>query len=280
MMRLPPRRILVAADFSRSSLPAVAAARLLAGHFHAPLEAVYCEAPIASELYDGPLPEDPELLRRTAQRLGQTVTKELLLHAVHGEPAPSIARVARARKADLIVVGTHGRRGVMRAVLGSVAEDLVHQAPAPVLVVRRRMRLPERILAPLGADAEAAQGLLAAALLARSLRARLDVVHAAPSGGGGDAERLMAARLNALPAALRRAARVTGQIVSGKPLEAILKAARGRDLLVLLARPKSLLGDLVLGTTAERVVRYCPIPVLALSPRKRSLKGGGGDGRT
>ncbi len=278
MMRLPPRRILVAADFSRSSLPAVAAARLLAGHFHAPLEAVYCEAPVASELYDGPLPEDPEILRRTALRLGQTVTKELLLHAVHGEPAPSIARVARARKADLIVVGTHGRRGVMRAVLGSVAEDLVRQAPAPVLVVRRRMRLPERILAPLGADAEAAQGLMAAALLARSLRARLDVVHAAPSGG--DAERLMSARLNALPAALRRDARVTGQIVSGKPVEAILKATRGRDLLVLLTRPKSLLGDLVLGTTAERVVRYCPIPVLALSPRRRPVKGGGGDGRT
>ena len=54
-----------------------------------------------------------------------------------GPIAATILERARAARADLIVVGTHGRTGLRRAVLGSVAERLVRTAPVPVLVVRR-----------------------------------------------------------------------------------------------------------------------------------------------
>ena len=47
-----------------------------------------------------------------------------------------VARAAAECEADLIVMGTHGRRGVRRALLGSVAESLVRTADRPVLVVR------------------------------------------------------------------------------------------------------------------------------------------------
>ncbi|MEI7705698.1 MAG: universal stress protein [Deltaproteobacteria bacterium] len=54
----------------------------------------------------------------------------------HGPAAPAIARVAAERGIDLLVTGTHGRRGLRHLVLGSVAERLAHLAPCSVLVVR------------------------------------------------------------------------------------------------------------------------------------------------
>jgi nucleotide-binding universal stress UspA family protein len=53
-----------------------------------------------------------------------------------GVPFLEIARVARDRKADLIVMGTHGRTGLVHALMGSVAERVVRIAPCPVLTVR------------------------------------------------------------------------------------------------------------------------------------------------
>jgi nucleotide-binding universal stress UspA family protein len=53
-----------------------------------------------------------------------------------GEPAAEILEVARARGADLIVMGTHGRTGLEHALMGSIAERVVRRAHCPVLTVR------------------------------------------------------------------------------------------------------------------------------------------------
>ena len=66
-------------------------------------------------------------------RAGETVT------AVVGRPAAAVLAEARAWGADLIVLGTHGRRGMAHLVFGSVAEDVVCTAPIPVLTVREVM---------------------------------------------------------------------------------------------------------------------------------------------
>ena len=55
-----------------------------------------------------------------------------------GRPAAEIAALARRCDADLIVMGTHGRKGVSHAILGSVAEKVLRTAPCPVLTVRMR----------------------------------------------------------------------------------------------------------------------------------------------
>jgi len=55
-----------------------------------------------------------------------------------GPPGPEIVNAAREWPADLIVIGSHGRRGLTRAVLGSVAEAVMRNAPCPVLVVRAK----------------------------------------------------------------------------------------------------------------------------------------------
>lgn len=60
-----------------------------------------------------------------------------------GVPFLEIARVARDRKADLVVMGTHGRTGLVHALMGSVAERVVRIAPCPVLTVRHAAMLVE-----------------------------------------------------------------------------------------------------------------------------------------
>ena len=59
-------------------------------------------------------------------------------HVVIGRPADEIVRFARDKDVDLIVVGTHGRTGIRRVLMGSVAEHVVREAPCPVLSIRMR----------------------------------------------------------------------------------------------------------------------------------------------
>jgi len=61
----------------------------------------------------------------------------VLLETLTGPAAEPIVRQARKWHADLIVIGTHGRRGLKRLVMGSDAEQIVRNAPAPVMLVRR-----------------------------------------------------------------------------------------------------------------------------------------------
>ena len=73
-------------------------------------------------------------LRARVEAPGLKISSE----AVQGAPATEICRVAKEGGHDLIVIGTHGRTGVARFLLGSVAERVVREAPCPVLVARPR----------------------------------------------------------------------------------------------------------------------------------------------
>jgi nucleotide-binding universal stress UspA family protein len=61
---------------------------------------------------------------------------------IGGNPGEALITAAQQRSADLIVVGSHGRHGLQRLFLGSVAEHVVRNAPMPVLVVRTRESVP------------------------------------------------------------------------------------------------------------------------------------------
>jgi universal stress protein A len=58
-----------------------------------------------------------------------------------GDPASEIVRIAEEEKADMIVLGTHGRTGMSRLLMGSVAEAVVRRSPSPVLVYRETAKL-------------------------------------------------------------------------------------------------------------------------------------------
>jgi nucleotide-binding universal stress UspA family protein len=82
-------------------------------------------------------PIDWEGLRDKLHRLRPGDTKVPVEYRVaEGDTATEILRLADEVKADLIVMGTHGRRGVGRLLMGSVAEEVVRKAPCPVLTVK------------------------------------------------------------------------------------------------------------------------------------------------
>lgn len=75
-----------------------------------------------------------EYLEKVAKRLN-TPTRRVTAQVEPGSVVETILEVARERQIDLIVMATHGRTGITRAILGSVAADVLPKAPCPVLVV-------------------------------------------------------------------------------------------------------------------------------------------------
>jgi len=144
------RRILFATDFSNASAKAFATAMTLARANRATmtiLHVVVPFTPVVSEQYVGGevLEEINVHTRRwSGQRIAKLTAKAkdrgvrgvgLLLE---GDPAREIVRAARAKRADLIVVGTHGRTGLHKFFVGSIAGRVVATAPCPVVTVRGR----------------------------------------------------------------------------------------------------------------------------------------------
>lgn len=80
--------------------------------------------------------EAMDLIARCCDGLPQKRVPLKFIHA--GKPAAEIVRTAKEWPADVIVLGSHGRSGIERALLGSVAEAVMRHAPCPVLVVRAR----------------------------------------------------------------------------------------------------------------------------------------------
>lgn len=77
-----------------------------------------------------------DVFRSAQENRGRRLFERAVTHVRIEGPAEEIAQLASDLEADLVVVGTHGRRGLRRLLLGSVAEAVVRLAPAPVLVVR------------------------------------------------------------------------------------------------------------------------------------------------
>jgi nucleotide-binding universal stress UspA family protein len=140
-----PRNILVPTDFSGPSERALDYAIDLAAKLDATIHVVnvvgwqLLGAAHGLVLSAGPIDELLVGCQRTLDalvksRFGKVAFGPTLLKT--GDPRDLIDEAARDVKADLIVMSTHGRRGVSRLLLGSVAESVVRTAPCPVLLVR------------------------------------------------------------------------------------------------------------------------------------------------
>lgn len=141
------KRILVPLDFSPSANQAVQFAIDLARRYEAALDLVYVYQSVAYALPEGYVLITPDQLaevlrtfeqqlaaaKEEAQKAGVAKVETALLQ---GYPINEILHRAEERKADLIVMGTHGRSGIKRLVLGSVAENVLRGSSCPVLVVR------------------------------------------------------------------------------------------------------------------------------------------------
>lgn len=141
------RRILHPSDFSRASGPAFKQAVELAKSDRAELMLVHVLSPIAPIAGEGYVsPKMYEDIAASSRAWAQKQLDKLLAKAktsgvrakgyvLEGVAHDQIARIARSRHADLIVMGTHGRSGLAKLFLGSVAGRVVAAAPCPVLTV-------------------------------------------------------------------------------------------------------------------------------------------------
>lgn len=140
---LPIHTILFPTDFSESSTQALHVAQALARDYDARLIALHA-VPLPTVVYsDGVIPPDlgihDEAARAELDRLDLPAGSERRF--VEGDPIDVILNTARDAHVDLIVMGTHGRTGLSRLLMGSVAEHVLRKAPCPVLTVR--MPFPE-----------------------------------------------------------------------------------------------------------------------------------------
>jgi nucleotide-binding universal stress UspA family protein len=140
---VPFRTILCPTDFSdcageafrlACSLAEVHGARLVVAHV---IDVLHGEEGSGGVMVQVRLPDYPRRMREALERQVPTNPDLPVEHVLaEGRPADEILRLAKATRCDLLVMGTHGRTGLRRMLLGSVAEQVLRRAPCPVLTVR------------------------------------------------------------------------------------------------------------------------------------------------
>jgi nucleotide-binding universal stress UspA family protein len=301
------RNVLVAIDFSAPSLEAIEAALPLIKHFGANLGLVHVFEPDypASSMVAIPLVV-PELevgkgvrrqLRDVAANYSVPLRRENI-HAIKGRPFEEICRLAQEINIDLIVIATRGNTGLRHLVLGSTAERVVRYSPCPVLVVRgsdskkkpaRQLATFRKILVPVDFSDCSTKGLDYAKALAREFKAKLILLHSIALQYYVASDEY--ARYD-LPLLLEQTEKVAKQQMrdlvqqtnwNGIELETSIQIGhagqqicaeasdRKADLIAISTHGRTGFEHVLLGSTAEYVVRHAPCPVLVVPSRERAL---------
>ncbi|MFK7929051.1 MAG: universal stress protein [Myxococcota bacterium] len=141
-MNIPASCVLVPTDFSELSLQALETALALVGGDQSRVHVASVLVPIippSPGIVWGTI-DDQDRLLRVREALDETLEHkgygDCVAHVVIGQPANAIADLAGEVGADMVIVTSHGRTGLIRAALGSVAERVVRLAPCPVLVLK------------------------------------------------------------------------------------------------------------------------------------------------
>lgn len=207
---------------------------------------------------------------------------------VEGDPVDGILN--EAGRADLLVLGTHGRRGFERLMLGSVAERVLRKSPCPVLTVPRRAPGSppgdspafKHIVCPIDFSDESQRALDFALSLAKEADSALSLLHVVevlpeiepPDHAGFDVKaygeilrRIARDRLKALiPKGAREWCRPEAVVASGKAYRGIVKVAEERraDLIVIGVTGRGQVNRMLFGSTTAQVVREATCPVLTI----------------
>lgn len=308
------RTILVPVDFSEASHPAVRRARALARSTGASLRLLHVSPPPGDEV-DPRLAEQltDELRRGAKLRLADLAADfddgrvPLSTAFEEADPSRAIRDAAGADDVSLIVMGSHGRRGIDRLLLGSVAARTVQRAPKPVLVVRGEHSaddeagpLMRSILLATDFSEKAAAVEPEIAEWALRLGAEVEVLHViretsvllAPYAvtGSSDFEGEMfeaaESRMEGVLRRLReRGIHAKAKIVYGVPAEEILRRAEATnvDLVAVGTRGYSGFQRFLLGSVAQRVLSQAHCDVLVDAGGERptestspELSGGSG----
>jgi nucleotide-binding universal stress UspA family protein len=302
------RRILCPIDFSDYSRHALDYALAIARWYESTITVmhVFSAVPVAAYAPGAPGFEsivltgaDRDQLLVGMKRFIETESTEgIPIEAIirEGSAAGEILRQAADLKADLLIMGTHGRSGFERLLLGSITEKVLRKATCPVLTVPRRHPdavpatpvLFKRILCPVDFSDCSMQALNYAMSLAQEADAHLTVMHVMASGLEATPDmydtvitddRLSLAdyrtrreedarqRLKeAVPETVAAYCRVDTIVSSGKPSREILRIAADQqtDLIVIGVQGRGAADLMFLGSTTNHVVRAATCPVLTL----------------
>lgn len=239
-------------------------------------------------------------LRDVAKKYGVRLRPDNI-YALRGRPFEEICRLARDRGIDLIVTTTRGNTGLKHVVLGSTAERVVRYSACPVLVVRTRDRKKKagrngksprvlgirKILVPIDFYACSMQGLAYAKALAKKFGAKLVLLHAirlqcyvtSDEYARHDFPLLMQQAEKAAREQMRDLVRKTNW--QGITVESSLQIGQigdqictyakdyGANIIVTSTHGTTGLKHILLGSTAEYVVRHAPCPVLVVPSHER-----------
>jgi len=304
--KLQIRNVLVPIDFSAPSLEAIEAALPLIKHFGADLHLVHVFEPDypASSMVAIPLVV-PELevgervrrLRDVAEDYSVPLRRENI-HAIKGRPFEEICRLAQEIDIDLIVIATRGNTGLKHLLLGSTAERVVRYSPCPVLVVRgsdskkksaQQLEAFRKILVPVDFSDCSMKGLEYAKKLAREFRAKLILLHsialqyyvASDEYARYDLPLLLEQIDEAAKQQMRDLVQQTNW--NGVEVETSIEIShagqqicaeateRNAGLIAILTHGRTGFKHVLLGSTAEYVVRHASCPVLVVPSRERVL---------
>jgi len=287
------QHVVVAIDFSEGSRAALDHATSLAHKLGARLEALYV-APVYATYeplpaFPASAPLDPKRQRTLEEKLREFVTPPGSGKAVatvtvrEGDAADEILAHASEEGADLIVLGTHGRRAFERWVVGSVTERVTRRADRPVLAVppTARPASSPSVLCALDLSDSSSQTLVEAAAMAGTLGAKLIVLYVASDTQWYEPGRLAGVDEDAVREAVGQYARkrlaemVAHSVPDRLPVELRVAfgsahrqieatAGEGADLVVLGASASSAVDRLFFGSTAQHVLRAAVAPVLLI----------------
>ena len=211
--------------------------------------------------------------------------------------APAIVAYAEEEDIDLIVISSHGRRGARRLLLGSVTEEVIRMAACPVLAVppgSTAAPAVRQILVPIDFSEHAPAALAAARQVAAAVGARLQLLHVLEDVLHPAFYQMGATRLKDLqPDIEERTEEALKQLVKegeGPDVETAFFAEEGHaarhivhfaeehgsDLIVLTTHGLSGWDQLLLGSTAEKVLRRAHCPVLVLKASAEAAEAGRG----
>lgn len=292
------KKVLFAADFSEPARSRLAYARSIAGRVGAELHVFHADvlhgeqtAPTAGPA-ESIVAELKRMAEAAAEERGQPEAVPVR-YAVERNitAAPAILEYAEKEDVDLIVLGTHGRRGVQRLVLGSVAEEVVRFAKCPVLTVRvpGLTAEPSWILVPIDFSTHSRQALLHARELALIFDASLDLLHVVeetlhPAFYGILVGSVYDVDPDIETKAIDRMREMVEEIGMGRirvsyhagPGSAARKIAdfaekKRSSMIVMGTHGLTGLEHFLIGSTTERVVRRASCPVLAIKSFGRSI---------
>lgn len=201
-------------------------------------------------------------------------------HVEAGAPAGVVLDHARAHGAGLIVMCTHRRAGLDRAIYGSVADEVLRRSEVPVLLVPPGYGLDwpsdhtPRLLVTLDGSPLAEAILPPATALADAIGGALVLMRVSHSDGSSGAVGREQAEDRAYVEGMASRLRATGRVVTiqhtvGDPVDAIVQtAARDRiDLIAMATHGRGGLARAVLGSVTASVLQRCPVPLLVIRPK-------------